>query len=54
MEDYCLRTEDYTQMESYILERTKRFNNGKLVLTDEPLTFEYDDRQKAVEQLQTR
>ncbi len=54
MEDYCLRTEDYTQMESYILERAKRFNNGKLVLTDEPLTFEYDDRQKAVEQLQTR
>ena len=30
------------------------FNNGELVLNDEPLTFEYEDRQSTVEQLQSR
>ena len=28
--------------------------NGELVLNDEPLTFEYEDRQSTVEQLQSR
>ena len=54
MEDSCLRTEDYTQMENYIVERAIIFNNGELVLNDEPLTFEYEDRQSTVEQLQSR
>ena len=53
MEDSCLRTEDYTQMENYIVERAIIFNNGELVLNDEPLTFEYEDRQSTVEQLQS-
>lgn len=54
MEASCLRTEDYTQMENYIVERAIIFNNGELVLNDEPLTFEYEDRQSTVEQLQSR
>lgn len=40
MESRCLRTENYTQMEDYILERAKRFNNGELVLDDEPIDFD--------------
>ena len=41
-------------MENYIVERAIIFNNGELVLNDEPLTFEYEDRQSTVEQLQSR
>lgn len=54
MEDSCLRTEDYTQMENYIVERAIIFNNGKLALNDKTLTFEYENRQSTVEQLQSK
>lgn len=54
--DYCeiekrgLRTEDYTEMENYIIERAKEFNNGELVLNDNPLFFNDEEEQKVVEQ----
>ena len=52
MENDCLRTENYTQMENYILERARMFNNGKLVLNDEPLTFKLDERENIKDQIQ--
>lgn len=51
MEDKCLRTENYTQIENYIIERARIFNNGELVLNDTPLNFIDEDRHHAVEQL---
>lgn len=50
MEDRCLRTEDYTEMENYIIERAKKFNNGELALNDTPITFEENKIQKTLEQ----
>lgn len=49
MEESCLKTEDYTKMEDYIVERVKQFNNGELILNDEPLTFEDKQRQNVEE-----
>ena len=50
IENNCLKTENYVQMEDYILARTKAFN-GELELNDEPLTFKNNDRQKTVDKL---
>ena len=50
MEDSCLRTQDSTKMENYILERVTRFNDGKLQLNDEPLIFPAKERNIDLEQ----
>ena len=52
MESNCLRTENFTQMENYILERAKMFNDGELVLNDEPITFKENERENLKEQIQ--
>ena len=52
MENNCLRTENYTQMENYILERVRMFNKGKIILNDEPLTFKVGERENTKAQIQ--
>ena len=46
MEDRALRTEDYTKMCDYMVERVKRFNGGNIEFNEEPLIFDNKEKQR--------
>ncbi len=45
IEDECLRTENYTKIEDYIIEKVKQYNNGELQLNDEQLVLPNNSKQ---------